>query len=136
MASPEAVGYSLIALIRRKPGVKPQEFQDHFEVNEIPVLRKLAGDTFPLAHQRIYLKRSEEGDNPADVLVGGQEDFPFDAVVLMEFEDKAHADRFFNLAHAEDHIRSFEVHPLMPDRSKSRGVVVSKKYITTPTSAL
>lgn len=128
------MSYSIIALIQRKPTATPKEFQDHFETNEVPVLKRIGGEDFPLAHTRIYLDRAEDGDHLANVLVGKDSDFPFDAVVLMEFEDKAHADRFFDKAHAPDHLKTFEIHPLMPDRTKSRGVVVSKKYVTTPDS--
>jgi len=124
--------YTALVHIWRKPGVSPKAFQDHFEKNEMPYLRQIAGDTFPIKHTRYYLKRAEEEGNEADLVRGEQTDFTFDAVVLLEFTEKEHADRFLERTHEPSHLQMYEDHPLMPDRSKSRAVLLDSIYVTLP----
>lgn len=125
--------YTAIVHIWRKPGVRPKAFQEHhFEKNEMPYLRQIAGDTFPVCHTRLCLKRSEDGDNDAKMVRGEQSGFTFDAVVMLEFTDKDHADRFLALTHEPSHLQMYENHPLVPDRSKSRAILLDTTYVTRP----
>lgn len=55
-------------------------------------MKNLTGDTFPLTHERHYIKRDGPPDFPAAILVGDQADFDFDAVAVLTYRDKAHFD--------------------------------------------
>jgi EthD domain len=77
----------------RKPGLSLEEFKTLYE-EHIVNLKKLAGDDFPLSHQRSYIARSNgptEGatarnpTTPAIVMAGQQSDFDFDAQAELTF---------------------------------------------------
>lgn len=55
----------------------------------LAVLQELAGDAWPLSHERHYVQRSAETGEPAAVLAGRQEDYWYDALVIMTFADGA-----------------------------------------------
>lgn len=122
--------YTALVFFTRKPGTSPKEFQHYFENNQVPFLKQSAGDAFPVSHTRIYIKRSEEGDNPAEVLVGSQDQFNFDGIALMEFEDAADGKRFTDATHQPETLAKFENNPNLPDRTKARAVVVDQIYVT------
>jgi hypothetical protein len=84
--------YTIIAYERRQPSLTPAEFAHHYDNVHIPLLKEIVGDAFPISHHRYYLRRAE-GDAPL-VFYGTPEDFPYDAVVLMVFEDIEHFVRF------------------------------------------
>ncbi|KAF3771162.1 hypothetical protein M406DRAFT_354713, partial [Cryphonectria parasitica EP155] len=122
--------YTGLVHLYRKPEASPKAFQEYFEQNEIPILKAIGGEHFPISHKRIYLKRSEEGNRELELHSGKQEDFPYDAVVLMEFESKEHATKFLSMTHEPEHLKAFD-HPLMPDRTKSVSVIIDRIYETT-----
>lgn len=70
----------------------PEEFKDHYDNVHVPLVRELSGPHFPLHHRRQYIKRlqREDGTYPAAVISGGQEDFGFDCVAELVYEDEAH----------------------------------------------
>ncbi|QKX59595.1 uncharacterized protein TRUGW13939_06732 [Talaromyces rugulosus] len=78
----------------RKPGLSPAEFQTHYENNHVPILQRLAGDDFFLSHQRFYLSRGDGVPTPATIVLGGDQDFDYDALTIVTFKDKEHMDRF------------------------------------------
>ncbi|KAI0890810.1 hypothetical protein F4806DRAFT_347872 [Annulohypoxylon nitens] len=119
--------YTALVHLYRKPGASPKAFQEYFEQNEIPVLKKIGGEHFPISHKRLYLKRSEDGDHEATLHRGQQGDFPYDAVVLLEFESQDHCAKFLSLTHEPEHLKTYD-HPLMPDRSKSVSVILDQVY--------
>ncbi|KAK8044545.1 hypothetical protein PG993_004569 [Apiospora rasikravindrae] len=79
-------------------------FRDHYENVHIPLMRNLTGDTFPLSHERHYVRRDGEGDDghfPEAVLAGtSQAAVDYDAVAVLTYRDKAHFDT--NWAFFED----------------------------------
>ncbi|KAI2612705.1 EthD domain-containing protein [Hypoxylon fragiforme] len=95
--------YSIIIFAYRKPGTTPEQFKKHYEESHIPLLREIAGETFPLSHTRRYILRAEgeaEGTTrnattPASVLMGSQADFDFDATAELIFKDAAEFQKFF-----------------------------------------
>ncbi|KIM94090.1 hypothetical protein OIDMADRAFT_60927 [Oidiodendron maius Zn] len=125
--------YTAVVFFSRKPGVSPAAFQEYFEKNQVPILKKTAGDAFPIKHTRIYLQRSEEGDCPADIIFGNQDDFTFDAIALLEFEDASAGKRFTDATHKPEYLDRFDDVPLLPDRSKRRAALVNKVYETRRT---
>jgi hypothetical protein len=83
----------------RKPGISPEEFKKHYEAH-VDLVKRLAGEDFPISHKRSYIARtavdaSPEGattrnaTTPASVIVGQQSDFDFDAYAELTFADQA-----------------------------------------------
>ncbi|KAL4925299.1 EthD domain-containing protein [Aspergillus undulatus] len=84
--------------VTRKSGMTPAEFKAHYETVHVPFIKSLAGDDFPLSHRRLYLARPAPGDDdsyPVAVVVGSQEDFPYDAITELTFPDETTLKRFF-----------------------------------------
>jgi len=44
----------LLLVGRRKPGMSFDDFKTYLETKHVPLLRELAGDTFPTQHRRLY----------------------------------------------------------------------------------
>ncbi|KAI1741712.1 EthD domain-containing protein [Xylaria scruposa] len=97
--------YSVLIFAYRKPGTMPEQFKAHYEGIHVPLVRELAGASFPLSHTRRYLHRSENHadsntarnpSTPATVLIGTQNDFDYDAFAELTFEDAAAFQTFFN----------------------------------------
>ncbi|KAL4876003.1 EthD domain-containing protein [Aspergillus karnatakaensis] len=99
----------LLITSSRKPGLTPEQFKEHYE-NHAELIKRLAGDTFPLSHRRIYIARTTTNTNtlstgtddatprnattPATVLRGTQTQFDFDATAELTFESQAAFDCF------------------------------------------
>lgn len=108
----------------RKAGLTPAEFQTHYENNHVPILQRLAGDDFFLSHQRFYLARGDGVPAPAMVVLGGDQDFDYDALTIVTFKDKEHMDRFnakTNTPKARQEIEEDEAR--FVDRSKLKIVI-------------
>ncbi|KAK7942640.1 EthD domain-containing protein [Apiospora aurea] len=100
-----SVGYQLLMIGRRRQDLTPAQFRDHYENVHIPLMRNLTGDTFPLSHERHYVRRDDgngtDGTFPAAVLIGtSQAAVDYDAVAILTYRDKAHFDA--NWAFFED----------------------------------
>ncbi|KAM5372123.1 hypothetical protein ACJZ2D_007656 [Fusarium nematophilum] len=90
--------YNVLMLAYRKPTLSPKEFYHHYETIHIPLVKSLAGASFPLSHTRRYIQRSEakeqEGGYPALLLSGSQQDFDYDVMIELSFEDEEAFHRF------------------------------------------
>lgn len=84
--------YRILILAWRKSGMAPEEFKYHYDNVHVPLVRELSGPHFPLFHRRHYIQRSKQQDGTyhATVISGDQEDFGFDCVAELEYEDEAH----------------------------------------------
>ncbi|KPI43011.1 uncharacterized protein AB675_1786 [Cyphellophora attinorum] len=84
--------FRILILAWRKHGMAPEEFKNHYDNVHVPLVRELTGPLFPLSHRRSYIKRSQHqnGTYPAAVIQGNQEDFGFDCVAELAYEDEAH----------------------------------------------
>ena len=83
--------YTVIVHETRHPSLTPTEFADHYDNVHIPLLKEVVGEAFPVSHHRYYFKRAGEGGEATPlVFYGTTEDFDYDAVVLMIFEDIEH----------------------------------------------
>ncbi|KAI1128319.1 EthD domain-containing protein [Nemania abortiva] len=98
--------YSVLIFSYRKPGTTPEQFKAHYDDVHVHLIRELTGAFFPLSHTRRYLHRSEkETDSntwrnpisPATVVIGTQEDFDYDAISELTFEDEPAFQKFFEL---------------------------------------
>ncbi|KAL4733359.1 EthD domain-containing protein [Aspergillus similis] len=94
----------LLIISSRKAGLSPEEFREHYK-NHASLIKRLAGDTFPLSHRRTYIARtntptpptgatSRNPTTPASVLRGVQAQFDFDATAELTFESQSAYDRF------------------------------------------
>lgn len=85
--------YHLLMLGYRKPTLCPEEFRSHYENIHIPLVKSLTGASFPLSHTRRYIQRAEAkeqtGDFPALLLSGSQQDFDYDVIIELSFENEA-----------------------------------------------
>lgn len=83
--------YTVLLLVYRKPGMTPKDFKNHYENVHIPLMKKLAGVHFPLRHSRRYIQRTKQPDGtyPAALLSGSQEDFGYDSVSMLTYENEA-----------------------------------------------
>ncbi|KAL4795612.1 hypothetical protein BDV19DRAFT_362296 [Aspergillus venezuelensis] len=96
--------YTILALLRRKPGTTPSHFKTYYETKHIPLLKEIAGPDFPTFHKRYYLPRTRLSDTtetagepdtsnaafPAPVIAGTAEDFQFDVYAEVIFRDEGH----------------------------------------------
>ncbi|RYO80920.1 hypothetical protein DL766_009164 [Monosporascus sp. MC13-8B] len=111
--------YTVVALIRRKEGIKPAEFRSHYDNVHVPLLKSLVGSTFLLSHTRNYVTRIPTGDplNSTDsqhdesaanldfapVLYEGQaSDLNYDSLTVMVWEDKAAFDEFSRIVSTKE----------------------------------
>ncbi|KAF1998210.1 hypothetical protein P154DRAFT_536626 [Amniculicola lignicola CBS 123094] len=93
--------YTVVAFETRKLGMTPEAYEDHKENIHMPLVKSIVGDAFPLSHSRYYLKRNsgaaevEKGTEALPfVLYGTAEDFNYDCMIVMVFEDFSHFIRF------------------------------------------
>lgn len=98
----------VLILATRKPGLDPEKFKAHYDGTHVPLVQELTGSLFPLSHTRWYVERKRASDAstvdyPASVISGDQNDFPFDAVSELVFEDME-AYRNFNATLMQDGI--------------------------------
>lgn len=91
--------FTFLLFITRKPSLTPEEFKNHWESVHIPLLKEIAGDTFPTTHTRRYIARPVELNSswPAAVLVGTQDDFTYDGVAELVFRDEEAFRKFFGV---------------------------------------
>ncbi|KAH7161516.1 EthD domain-containing protein [Dactylonectria macrodidyma] len=93
--------YHVLMLGYRKPTLSPEEFYTHYENIHIPLVKSLAGASFPMLHTRRYIQRfgaKERGDNfPALLLSGSQQDFDYDVIIELSFESEAAFYKFGNI---------------------------------------
>lgn len=83
--------YTVLLFLYRKPGLSLQAFKDHYEKNHMPLLMSFALGKAPKTHTRHYIERPNAGSantsTPATVLMGSQEDFDYDSITQLDFED-------------------------------------------------
>ncbi|KAL3456424.1 EthD domain-containing protein [Aspergillus heterothallicus] len=90
--------FKVLLYATRKPGTSPTEFKTHYDTVHMPLVQSLARDNPPISHKRFYLARPLAGDDnsyPAAVVLGSQEDFPYDCITEITFHDEEHFKAFF-----------------------------------------
>jgi len=95
------------------------------------LLGDLTGPNFPISYTRCYIKRNEgsspeAANNPATIFMGSQEDFGYDAIGEMTFEDEAAYGRFiFTLQQPSVAVMYDDDLNMFLDRAKTKVVVMS-----------
>lgn len=95
--------YSIMLFVARKPTLTTDQFREHWENVHIPLLHELTGPLFPKQFNRRYLARTERmgfggpanRDRPLLVLRGSLEEFDFDAIAEMTFENEKAFHEFY-----------------------------------------
>ncbi|KAJ3521534.1 hypothetical protein NM208_g13248 [Fusarium decemcellulare] len=79
--------FTVLMLVYRNPNMTPNQFKDHYENKHIPLMKSLAGKSFPISHTRRYIQRAgADQQYAATVLGGSQADFEYDCVSELKFE--------------------------------------------------
>ncbi|KAF2467316.1 uncharacterized protein BDR25DRAFT_305713 [Lindgomyces ingoldianus] len=103
--------YTIVLFVSRKPGFSIAQFKEHWEGKHIPLLKSIAGPSFPLSHTRNYVARvgggagTRAGVSPGVdatstspvVLVGNVEAVDWDGYAELKFRDELHFQQFFAL---------------------------------------
>ena len=127
--------YKVVLFLWRRPNLTPTQFHDYYENNHVPIMKALCGDTFPKTHVRNYVQRSTtpdtNGNYPATVIVGGQDDFSYDAWAELIFDDEDAFKRLHARVSEPDRAKLIaEDEENFLDRSKLRAVVVGEVNVT------
>ncbi|KAI1382813.1 EthD domain-containing protein [Hypoxylon trugodes] len=131
--------FSMLIYLSRKAGTTPEQFKAHYDNKHVPLIKEVAGSTFPLTHTRYYIRRSEgqaEGTTrnattPAQVFLGTQSDFDVDAVVILTFTDEAAFQEFFQITHSpENAAKVVADEELFLDRTQTRAVALGSTEVT------
>ncbi|KAJ4349834.1 uncharacterized protein N0V89_008453 [Didymosphaeria variabile] len=90
--------YVTILYLTRKPTLTPKQFRDYYESTHIPLIKSIFGSVAPLRHRRCYLARansdskdsnvSADAGYPPLVLRGTPEDFDYDCIAEVSWEDE------------------------------------------------
>ncbi|KAG6369005.1 hypothetical protein INS49_003224 [Diaporthe citri] len=139
--------FTIIALLRRRDDITPEQFRTHYETVHVELLRSLVQKEFPLTYVRHYISRPGGGsadaaplllkdlDNQSapTLLQGRPSDITFDVVTVMTWEDEEAHGRFakiFALDHVAQKINDDEANFL--DRDNKLVFTVGKTSTTAP----
>lgn len=125
--------YALVALFSRREDLTHDEFKCLFEGTFIPLLERVSGPLFPLTYSRRYIahhsndeQRKKKGALGLDaIVIGKEEDVPWDCIADMTFEDDLHMNQFLNFINEEgpgDQIMACEA--TFSDTSKLRIIMM------------
>ncbi|KAK3202101.1 hypothetical protein GRF29_161g156383 [Pseudopithomyces chartarum] len=125
--------FKLLLFITRKPTVSPAEFKDHWDNKHVALLKSIAGDKFPLTHTRNCISRTEDnGTWPANVIVGTQEDFSYDGIAELVFENEAAFKTFFAIiSESEAAARIAADEEVFAVREKFKAIVLGETSVTS-----
>ncbi|KAL9082470.1 MAG: hypothetical protein Q9159_006390 [Coniocarpon cinnabarinum] len=90
------MSYTLSFHARRAPHLSQDEFQNYMEDNHIPLLKRLAGNAFPIKHVMRYVRRYSHS-TPAVVSTddtADQSSLSHDVEGTLVFADREHAERY------------------------------------------
>ena len=127
--------FSFLIFAWRNPNLSPAEFKSYYENNHVPLVKSLAGSTFPISHVRRYLDRTQtdapsadggvNANYPASVLIGKPTDFEYDVIAELTFEDEAHFQAFMAIVGQREAAAKIEKdNSYFLDSEKMRVVVV------------
>ncbi|KAJ5503855.1 Dimeric alpha-beta barrel [Penicillium fimorum] len=102
----------ILVFLYRNPHLTPEEFKKRYEAH-VKLVKKLAGEDFPLSHHRNYIARTaveippdgstaRNAFTPATILRGRQPDFDFDAYAELTFADQVAYQAFAAKIYAPD----------------------------------
>ena len=80
--------HTILIFIHKKPGVPSPEFETIYETKQLPIVREITGEDFPLFRKRGYVQRKTSNHDSENELTD------YDCVAELIFENEAHFDRF------------------------------------------
>ncbi|KAL4944986.1 hypothetical protein BDV06DRAFT_219793 [Aspergillus oleicola] len=114
--------FTIVVFVTRKSSLSPAEFRDHWEFKHIPLLRSLAGPSFPLNHTRHYLQHDENSPKyPISILVGDSADLTYDGFAVVSFANEAAFQEFVPVMTSPEVLEDEE---RFTDRAKLKAVVL------------
>jgi hypothetical protein len=132
--------FKLLLFATRKPTLTPAEFRTHWETVHTPLIQSIAGSAFPLSHTRRYIARTPSPSStsdtsntwPAAVLVGAQEDFSYDGIAELVFEDQGAFEKFMGVVSGEEAAKRIaDDEEAFLAREKLRAVVLGETESTS-----
>ncbi|KAF2662134.1 hypothetical protein K491DRAFT_686627 [Lophiostoma macrostomum CBS 122681] len=125
--------FCVLLFITRKPTLSPTEFRSHWDTKHVELLKSIAGSDFPLTHTRQYISRTDQyGFWNAAVLVGAQEDFTYDGIAELVFEDEAAFQSFFGIVSAPEAAAKISAdEDTFMVREKMKAVVLGETSVTS-----
>lgn len=132
------MGYTVIMLVARRPGMSLEAFKDHYENKHVPLVLSVLGDVAPVRHTRHYLQRNPaaaEGDDvpPPLLFFGDASTIDYDCITTIELRDEAHFQAFnekFTNTPRRNEIE--EDQAAFADGSKFRILAVGSRMVTEP----
>lgn len=120
--------YKILIYGTRKQGLTPEQFRDHYENKHVPLIRSLAGDNFPISHQRHYIGRSSDGQPAVIPPMGEPSDFTWDVITILTFRDQKHFEEGMGgvLGDPEKAKKIAEDEAQFTDRSSIKAVVLGE----------
>jgi len=117
----------------------PEAFKAYYENTHVPLMQSLTGSLFPLSHTRRYVQRAatptssgESSTYPAAILSGKQDDFGYDSMTEMMFEDEGAFKHFFDLfAQPEFGAKVAADCQKFMDMERNPGVILEDCVVTT-----
>lgn len=92
--------YTVMVLAPRKEGITHERFKDRYE-RHMRMVMDLCRDAAPLSHTRWYPQHDSLTDKPT-LFAGNAMDLHYAVIVLMEFEDERHSQKFFDALSTPD----------------------------------
>ena len=113
-----------------------EDFKTAYEDVHVPLVRDMAGDSFPNFHARHYVSRipAVDGSNEtvAEVLSGDAAMIPYDAISEMTFNSRQHYEEFATrITSGENAAKMAEDCAKFLDITKPYTMVVVSDYIET-----
>ncbi|KAL5049299.1 hypothetical protein BDW71DRAFT_204562 [Aspergillus fruticulosus] len=107
--------FTVLIFVTCRRDLTPSEFHNHWEYEHIPLLQRLAGQTFPVSHTRHYLQQ------PVTPLVGDSADLTYDAFAVVQFASKAAFEEFVPVMSSPEVV---EDEDRFTDRGRMKAVVL------------
>jgi hypothetical protein len=132
--------YTVFLFITRKPTITSEQFKSHWEEQHIPLLKSLVGPLFPLHYKRLYFARTQRKgfggpanpDRPNFLLRGSPDNFDFDAVAELTWEDEKTFQEFYKAIYeSETSVRLAVDEDQFMDSGGWKSVVVGSTANTT-----
>ena len=132
--------YTVCLFLTRKPTITSDQFRIHWEDTHIPLLKSLVGPLFPLHYKRLYFARTERmgfggpanRDHPLFLLRGSPDNFDFDAVAELTWEDERTFQEFYKAIYETKTAAKLAVDEAQfMDSGSSKSVVVGHTADTT-----
>ncbi|PVI00357.1 hypothetical protein DM02DRAFT_527236 [Periconia macrospinosa] len=126
--------FSFFLFVTRKPGLTPAAFKKYWDEKHVGLIKSIAGEHFPITHTRHYIARPAEENStwPAAILIGSQEDFTYDGIAELVFQDEQAFQTFFAIVSTPEAAAQLAAdEEIFIVREKTKAVVKGDTSITS-----